>query len=83
MKKDRSFEDDGRVIADMNFEGAPWYEKKKKRQQDVFVGDGTSADPKETFRMMKYATLAGLSIALVFILACFLFIMFSLTIWFR
>lgn len=82
MKKDRSFEDDGRVIADMNFEGAPWYEK-KKRKQDVYVGDGSPADPRETFRMMKYATLAGLAIALAFILAFFLFIMFSLMIWFR
>jgi hypothetical protein len=82
MKKDRSFEDDGRVVADMNFDGAPWYEKEKKKQ-DVFVGDGSSTDPRETFRMMKYATLAGLAIALVFILAFFLFVLFSTMIWLR
>ncbi len=79
MKK--NFEDDGRVVADMNFEGAPWYVKEKKEPAGQFVGDNEPMSKRELFSLMKYAVGAGLAIALVFVFAFFLFIMFSLKIW--
>lgn len=81
MKERRVFEDDGRVVADMNFEGAPWYVKEKRPDSGEFVGNGTEMSKKELFTLMKYAVGAGLAIAMVFVVAFFLFILFSLNVW--
>ncbi|MDX9916758.1 MAG: hypothetical protein RBT15_01930 [Gudongella sp.] len=83
MKKKSTYEDDGRVIADMNFEGAPWYVEKKNESKAEFIGDNEPMTKKEMFLLMRYAVGAGLAIAMVFVIAFFLFILFSLKIWFR
>ncbi len=82
MKKKKKFEDDGRVVAPMNVEGMPWY-------QDG-LGNPASQDSnrqplsrKETIRVSFYSVLAGLSVALIFILGLLLFILFSIHVWFR
>jgi hypothetical protein len=79
MKK--HFDDDGRVVADMNFEGAPWYVKEKKEPAGQLVGDNELMSKREMFALMKYAVGAGLAIALVFVFAFFLLILFSLKFW--
>ena len=82
MKKNNTFEDDNRIVADMNFEGAPWYTNKKKLMngsQQI----GQEMSKKETFYLMRNALAAGLAVALVFIFALFVFIMFSLEIWLK
>lgn len=81
MKERKTFEDDGRVIADMNIEGTPWYVKEKKPSAGEYVGDGGVLSKKELFSLMKYAVGAGLALALVFVFAFFLFILFSLNVW--
>ena len=81
MKNKIPFEDDNRVVADMNFEGAPWY--RKKSSMNVFNQSGGELSKKETFYVMRNAIAAGLAVALVFILAAFAFIMFSLEVWFK
>ena len=81
MKNNKTFEDDNRVVADMNFEGAPWY--KKKNSVNVSSQNGGELSKKETFYVMRNAIVAGLAIALVFILGAFVFIMFSLEVWFK
>jgi hypothetical protein len=81
MKNNKTFEDDNRVVADMNFEGAPWY--RKKNSMNVSGQNGGELSKKETFYVMRNAIVAGLAVALVFILAAFVFIMFSLEVWFK
>lgn len=85
MNRKTDLHDDQRVIADMNIEGTPWYikDKDKTRDQGVFIGDKGEIKGKELFRLMSYAVFAGLSVAMVFIIAFFLFILFALNIWFN
>ena len=82
MKNNKPFEDDNRVVADMNFEGAPWY-RNKKTSINVSDQNGGELSKKETFYVMRNAIAAGLAVALVFILAAFVFILFSLEVWFK
>lgn len=81
MRKKVYDDDDGRVIANMNIDGTPWYVKEKK------VKDGSSEefvpDFKLTFNIMKGALAAGLLIGFVFIAACFLFLLFCTRVWFK
>ncbi len=99
-KKKDDFEDDGRVIADMNLEGMPWNNPKPYRlgfgrkpggnmpgaRQDE---DNTNTQPeippltkKETRRIAANAMLAGLGVAMVFVIAAALFILFCVHVWF-
>jgi hypothetical protein len=82
MVNDNNKEDDGRVVADMNFEGAPWYRKKRKNLESVERYD-LNLTKKETISLMKSALLAGLLVGFVFILAFFLFILFSTEVWLK
>lgn len=79
-----SADDDGRVIASMNIDGMPWYQRSKrfdpgKREQALDFSDLTR---EETREIVKGALKASLMIAGVFILAMLLFILFCLYIWF-
>jgi predicted lipid-binding transport protein (Tim44 family) len=82
MKQRKGFEDDGRVIANMNIEGTPWYVDHKNNP-----GPSSPAQPtptrKETFYLMKGALTAGLLIGFIFILAFFGFILFCTMVWLR
>ena len=81
-KKKEKFEDDGRVIANMNVEGMPWYMPKNKGTE------GQSEElPKlgkaETFHMILGVLGAALAIAAVFVIGYFLFILFCQYVWFK
>ena len=77
-------DDDGRVIANMNVDGMPWYQRgegfdRKKREQ---ASDFSDLTKEETREILKGAMKASLLIAGVFILAMLLFILFCLYVWF-
>ena len=77
-------DDDGRVIASMNVDGMPWYQRserfdKHRREQ---ASDFSDLTKEETREIVKGALKASLMIAGVFILAMFLFILFCLYVWF-
>jgi len=75
-------DDDGRVIANMNVDGMPWYMESaaKKQGSDADLSDLSREETKE---LVKGAIKAGLLIGGIFILACFLFILFCIFVWFR
>ena len=86
MAKQRKFheDDDGRVVANMNVDGMPWYQRgqrfdKGRREQASDFSDLTREESRE---IIKGAMKASLLIAGVFILAMLLFILFCLYIWF-
>ena len=86
MAKQRKFheDDDGRVIASMNVDGMPWYQRgerfeKSRREQASDFSDLTKEEERE---IIKGAVKASLLIAGVFILAMLIFILFCLYIWF-
>ena len=77
-------DDDGRVIASMNVDGMPWYQRGQrfdnfKREQ---ASDFSDLTREETREIVKGAMKASLLIAGVFILAMLIFILFCLYIWF-
>ncbi len=76
----REFEDDGRVIADMNVEGMPWH-----RPEQTFAPTSETKiqlTPEESRAAMWGALKAALLVAAIFGLAFFLFILFCDKIWF-
>ena len=86
MAKQRKLheDDDGRVIASMNVDGMPWYQRGKRfdkgrREQASDFSDLTKQEERE---IIKGAMKASLLIAGVFILAMLIFILFCLYIWF-
>ena len=86
MAKQRKFheDDDGRVIASMNVDGMPWYQRGERfdrfrREQASDFSDLTKEEERE---IIKGAMKASLLIAGVFILAMLIFILFCLYIWF-
>ena len=77
-------DDDGRVIANMNVDGMPWYQRGERfdrfrREQASDFSDLTKEEERE---IIRGAMKASLLIAGVFILAMLLFILFCLYIWF-
>lgn len=88
MKQRKGFEDDGRVIANMNIEGTPWYvaeENKDRASEKVHTTATPTTTPtrKETFHLITGALTAGLMIGFVFILAFLVFILFCTKIWLK
>ncbi|MCR3956026.1 MAG: hypothetical protein NUK57_06980 [Gudongella sp.] len=86
MNGKNDFYDDKRVVAPMNIEGTPWYVKSrlgKEKDTGAFIGENEELKGKDLFRLMSYSVFAGLSVAMVFIAAFFLFIVFALNVWFK
>lgn len=83
-KKKEPFVDDGRVIANMNVEGMPWH-------QDIPSTDSQKegSEPlleltrKEKAALMRGVLGAALLVALIFIAAFGLFILFCVFVWFK
>ncbi len=78
--------DDGRVIADMNVPGMPWYKPKKKRDA-AFDGriplfGGMLMTPDERRQYTAGAVCAALLVTLVMCLGLVLFVLFCLYVWF-
>ena len=83
-QRKRYDDDDGRVIASMNVDGMPWYQRsqlfeRNKREQ---ASDFSDLTKEETREIVKGAMKASLLIAGIFILAMLLFILFCLYVWF-
>lgn len=83
-------DDDGRVIADMNVPGMPWYDRSIRREKraervervkQTFRGDEMTNS--QVRRFTFYAILAGLAIAAVYAIVMILFTLFATQIWFR
>ena len=77
-------DDDGRVIANMNVDGMPWYQRSERfdRNKREQASDFSDLTKEETREIVKGAMKASLLIAGVFILAMLLFILFCLYVWF-
>ena len=76
-------DDDGRVIANMNIDGMPWYmdaERKAKRKSESNFDD---LSKKETRALVFGVMKAGLLIAGAFLVAALIFILFCIFVWFR
>ena len=80
-KRKKYDDDDGRVIANMNVDGMPWYvEAAKKKEASSQELDLT----KEESKAVLWGTVkAGLLIASVFVVAALIFILFCIHVWFR
>jgi len=86
----KKFEDDGRVIADMSSTvKTPWYlsftalSKKKNKTRESLELPEIEMTKKEQRQFTISAILASLVVALIFIGALFLFILFCVYIWFK
>ena len=80
-KRKKYDDDDGRVIANMNVDGMPWYvDAAKKKEASSQKLDLT----KEESKAVLWGTIkAGLLIASVFVVAALIFILFCIHVWFR
>lgn len=82
-------DDDGRVIANMNVEGMPWYlDDAVRRRKNAKNGQESSSDfsdltKGETWEIIKGTVKAGLMIGGVYFVVFLLFILFCVFIWFR
>ena len=90
-KEPRKYEDDdGRVIANMNVEGMPWYDRRVRREKreerraerKANLSQVTQMTKSEARRFTWYAVLAGLTIALVFSAVWILLTLFMTRVWF-
>lgn len=82
-KKKKTYEDDdGRVVANMNVDGMPWY-MRTERKQTPENNDLSDLSKGETWAIIKGTVKAGLLVGGVFVLACLLFILFCVFVWFR
>ena len=86
------FDDDDRVIANMNVEGAPWYDKQVRESQRRESEAERKAKVKlygermtdsEARRYTFYAVLAGLTIALAIAAVYALIILFMTEVWLK
>lgn len=82
FKKKEYDDDDGRVIAPMNVEGMPWFQK-GVGPQNANNEKATPLTRKEMFSMLINGALAGLTVALVLGFAAFLYILFCIHVWLR
>ena len=73
-------DDDGRVIANMNVGGMPWYTGDNKRKGGESEIDLTKG---ETRAIVAGAMKAGLLVAGVFLLGALIFILFCVFVWFK
>lgn len=82
FKKKKYDDDDGRVIAPMNVEGMPWFQK-GVGLQSANNEKTTPLTRRETLSLLLNAALAGLTVALVLGLVAFLYILFCIHVWLR
>lgn len=81
-------DDDGRVIADMNVDGMPWFISdvlgRRKRGESSESSQDFSDLTKEESRALVFGAIkAGLLIGGIFIVVALIFILFCIFVWFR
>ena len=86
-KRNDDFEDDGRVIADMNVEGMPWHDpvtvKKTPEEAEKSREELGKLSKKETLHLILGVLGAALLVAVVFVVGFLLFILFCQYVWFK
>ena len=84
-KKDKDYEDDGRVIADMNVDGMPWYSGGKPDTPDAEKNaeELRKLGKRETLHLVLGVLGAALTVTAVFAIGYLLFILFCRYVWFR
>ena len=92
-KRKEKFEDDGRVIANMNVDGMPWHggfsrrdtgeESPSDEQVEHNRAEMSKLSKKQTLYMVLGVLGAALAVAAVFILIYFLLILFCRFVWFK
>ena len=84
-KRKQYDDDDGRVIANMNVDGMPWFmsDALKHRRNTDAEGEQLDLTKEESRELVKGAVKAGLLIAAIFVFAALLFILFCVYVWFR
>ena len=75
--KRKDFDDDGRVIANMNVEGMPWYDPKR----DQPSGQGEQLTRRQTARVILNAWGASMLVVAVFSAAIVLFVWLLTHVW--
>lgn len=83
-KRKQYDDDDGRVIANMNVDGMPWFlsdalKNPNRSEEENALGDLTKKEQRE---LVRGAVKAGLLVAGIFVLAALLFILFCIHVWF-
>ncbi|MCR5694294.1 MAG: hypothetical protein K6G89_04910 [Clostridia bacterium] len=81
-EKKEQLEDDGRVIANMNVDGMPWYAGDVPKQ-DGEAQDLKKLSKKQTLWLILGVAGAALLVAAVFALGFLLFILFADNVWFQ
>ena len=76
-------DDDGRVIANMNVDGMPWYTGADRRGKRMSQADADDLTKGETRAIVAGAMKAGLLVAGVFLLGALIFILFCVFVWFK
>ena len=69
-----NFEDDNRVIVDMNVEGMPWYNPNKTSDLDI----NSNLSKYDFFKLMLSSLKAALTIAAIFSIALIIFVIFQI-----
>ncbi len=81
--------DDGRTIASMNIDGMPWGDQRpnapsvsrEKRPEDEIPSSGEMLSGRDLRKVIFSATMIGVGVALVFVIAAFLLIQLMLLFW--
>lgn len=81
-KEKNANEDDGRVIANMNVDGMPWYAGDAPKQEGK-PEDLKNLSKKDTLWLILGVVGAGLLVAAIFAIGFFLFILFADKVWFK
>ncbi len=83
-RKKQYDDDDGRVIANMNVDGMPWYvEDAQKHRQRVRENDFSDLTKGETWEIIKGTVKAGLLVGSVYFVVFLAFILFCVFVWFK
>lgn len=92
-KRKEKFEDDGRVIANMNVDGMPWHggfsrrnsaeESLSDEQVEHNRAEMSKLSKKQTLYMVLGVLGAALAVAAIFAIGYLLFILFAQFVWFR
>lgn len=89
MKDQNSqYEDDGRVICDMDVAGMKWHDRRVRSEQKHRASRGPSIasqqmDGRQWRNYTFYAVLAGLAVVAVFAVTWIALILFMTKVWFR
>lgn len=86
--QNNQFEDDGRVICDMDVDGMRWHDRRvrnEQRHQAKYASSSASQhmDSRQWRNYTFYAVLAGLAVVGVFAVTWIALILFMTKVWFR